>query len=248
MGVAVDRHGIGPDSLGEALAARPALVYLQPTVHSPTGVASGPARRRRIAVLLADARVPLVEDLALADLSWDAGAAPDRLARPRRHQRAVVGSLASASGAACASGSSGPRSPWPCARPGSRPPRTWASSAVSQVLAERALQASDEPAGRRALTDELSVRHRALTGALRSSLPAWSWVEPAGGLSLWVRIGTDGAAFARTARRHGVVVAGPEPLGVTSHPDHIRLAFAAPAPVLIEAVSRLCDAWHDRGP
>jgi DNA-binding transcriptional MocR family regulator len=69
IGVPVDRNGVVVDELARALETRPALVYLQSTVHSPTGAILTEPRRRRIADLVTAARVPLVEDLALADLA-----------------------------------------------------------------------------------------------------------------------------------------------------------------------------------
>ena len=58
----------------------------------------------------------------------------------------------------------------------------------------------------------LRARHDALTEALRAALPGWTWPEPDGGLTLWVRLpgtGTgpaDSGAFAQAALRHGVAV------------------------------------------
>src|SRR5437588_1917956 len=70
IGVPVDSRGVRVDALRSALADRPALVYLQSTLHSPTGVVLAEGRRDAIATLLAEARVPLVEDIALAGLAW----------------------------------------------------------------------------------------------------------------------------------------------------------------------------------
>src|SRR5207248_331718 len=75
-GVGVDRSGVRVDELAAALADRPALVYLQSTLHSPTGVVLSESRRHHIAGLITDARVPLVEDLALADLAWEPAPPP----------------------------------------------------------------------------------------------------------------------------------------------------------------------------
>ena len=54
----------------------------------------------------------------------------------------------------------------------------------------------------------LRDRHDALAGALRSLLPGWSWPEPDGGLTLWVRLPgpADSSAFAQAALRLGVAV------------------------------------------
>jgi DNA-binding transcriptional MocR family regulator len=97
----------------------------------------------------------------------------------------------------------------------------------------------------------LRSRHDALVGALRARLPDWTWPEPDGGLSLWVRLpgAIDGGAFAQAALRHGVAVVPSRLLSVTSGvaagqsgPDGevnscVRLAFIQPPDLLRTAVA-----------
>src|SRR5207248_7504004 len=92
IGVGVDRAGVRVDDLAAALSTRPALVYLQPTLHSPTGAILSESRRRAIAALLTETRVPLLEDLALADLAWEPSPPPIASYCPDASV-AVVGSL-----------------------------------------------------------------------------------------------------------------------------------------------------------
>src|SRR5438067_129182 len=92
VGVPVDDDGVRVDALSACLAVRPALVYLQSTVQSPTGSILPASRRRQIAALVADSHVPLVEDLALADLAWRDAPAPIAAEIPHASV-AVVGSL-----------------------------------------------------------------------------------------------------------------------------------------------------------
>src|SRR5690606_34319825 len=81
------------------------------------------------------------------------------------------------------------------------------SSAVSQLLAERIL-AAPAPG-----SEDLRARYEALAAALRRRLPSWTWPEPAGGLSVWVRLPSPAAAaFAQAALRNGVAVATAESL------------------------------------
>jgi DNA-binding transcriptional MocR family regulator len=121
------------------------------------------------------------------------------------------------------------------------------SSAVSQLLAERLLAATaadDRPL--QAQRRELRHRYDTLSGALRRLLPSWSWPEPRGGLSMWVRLpDTDADAFAQAALRQGVAVATAGALSPSAaHRDRIRLSFSGPPAELEEGVVRLAAAWR----
>jgi DNA-binding transcriptional MocR family regulator len=81
---------------------------------------------------------------------------------------------------------------------------------------------------------------------LTARLPAWTFVPPAGGLSLWVHTGIDGDELARRALLHGVTVAPGStasrgPVGRV----HLRLCFDRPALELDAATSRLRCAHDD---
>jgi len=99
-------------------------------------------------------------------------------------------------------------------------------------------------------------RRDALTGALRSCLPGWTWPEPEGGLTLWVRLPgpADSGAFAQAALRRGVALVpgrllsangaaayGKQRAGgpAAAASPHVRLAFAQPPDVLRAAARRL---------
>jgi DNA-binding transcriptional MocR family regulator len=249
-GVAVDGHGVRVDALEAALADRPALVYLQPTLHSPTGVVLSEARRRRIAALIQAARVPLVEDLALADLAWEP-APPPIAAQCGDASVAVIGSLSKLFWGGLRIG--WVRAPAPLATRFANVKATQdlGSSAVSQLLAERLLRSLHDPTSDHVdrLRGQLRARFDTLTAALRTSLPTWSWDRPAGGLSLWVRLPTPTAEpFAQAALRHGVAVATAPALSPsTHHADRLRLSFSGPPDRLEEGVRRLAAAWeHSR--
>jgi DNA-binding transcriptional MocR family regulator len=119
------------------------------------------------------------------------------------------------------------------------------SSVVSQLLADRLLRehASTFLPWRRA---DLRARYDVLAAALRRELPSWTWDEPAGGLSMWVRIPADAERFAHAALQHGVAVATAQPLspsGGVDQRDRLRLSFAASPDELVEGVRRLSSAW-----
>ena len=245
VGVPVDRDGVRVGALREALGAHPALVYLQPSLHSPTGVALTAGRRRQIAELLADARVPLVEDEALAGLAW--GELPPPIAAHAPDLPiAVVGSMSKLFWGGLRVGFV--RAPEPVALRFAwvKATHDLGSSAVSQVFAERLLASGARRAFVARRNRELQRRYRVLAGALARRLPSWSWTEPAGGLSLWVRLPVPVAEpFAQAALRHGVAVATAQPLSPAGgHDDRLRLSFSSPPADLREAVVRLAHAWH----
>jgi len=243
VGVPVDGDGVRPDELEVALAAHPALVFLQPTVQSPTGSVLTEARRRRVAELVRRYRVPLVEDLALADLSW-APAPPPVAALCPEASVAVVGSLSKVLWGGLRLGFV--RAPEPLALRFARVKATsdLGTSAVSQLLAERLLSGS--PGVWRIRSVELRRRYEVLAAALADRLNGWRFTEPSGGLSVWVSLGdVDGERFAQTALRHGVAVATATALSVSDrHADRIRVSFASPPAVLREGVERLGAAWE----
>lgn len=244
--VAVDRHGVRPDALAAALADRPALVHLQPPLHSPTGAVLSAPRRREVVDLVVDARVPLVEDRALADLSWRPAPAPIA-ALAREHPIAVVGSLSKRWWGGLRLG--WVRAPGPVAARIARVKATQdlGTSAVAQLFALRLLEHPAAPAALAARRTELRHRHDVLAAELAHRLPSWRWTTPAGGLSLWVRLPAPAAAaVAAAALDHGVAVATAD--GLSAAPgwhDHLRLSFAAPPAALREGIARLAVAWHE---
>ena len=124
----------------------------------------------------------------------------------------------------------------------------------------------------------LRARHDALTGALRAALPGWTWPEPDGGLTLWVRLPrpedpaarpvdrVDSGTFAQAALRQGVAVVpgrllsasaggGSGSAGGTSQAsEHLRLAFTQAPDVLARSAVALAAAGggvsrlHQGGP
>lgn len=242
--VAVDAEGVRVDGVRDALREHPVLAYLQPTLHSPTGAVLSASRRRTIAELLSAARVPLVEDHALAGLVWDTAPPPIAFDCPD-HPTAVVGSLSKLFWGGLRVGFV--RAPEPVALRVARVKATQdlGSSAISQLLAERLLA---HPATEGFVADrnrELRQRYGVLAAALSDQLPEWRWSEPHGGLSLWVRLPAVVAEpFAQAALRDGVAVATAEALAPSgSHLDHLRLSFAGPPAELRSAVGRLAATW-----
>jgi DNA-binding transcriptional MocR family regulator len=236
--------------LADALADRPALVYLQSTLHSPTGAVLTDSRRRKIATLIREARVPLVEDLALADLAWEP-APPPIASYCTDASVAVVGSLSKLFWGGLRIGWVRAPAPLAIRFANVKATQDLGSSAVSQVLAERLLRSLSAPESTYVdrLHRQLRSRYETLTLALSTRLPSWSWDPPSGGLSIWVQLPTpDAEAFAQAALRNGVAVATAPALSPsTRHADRLRLSFSGPPALLEEGVRRLAETWeHSR--
>lgn len=117
VGVPVDGDGVRPSALRDALACRPSLAYLQPTLHSPTGAVLTAARRQQVGELLARAPYPWWRTWPWPISPGTTCLPPSRPACPMLRSRSS-GRSASCSGAAYASASCGRRSHWLCALPG----------------------------------------------------------------------------------------------------------------------------------
>ena len=248
-GLPLDRNGVRVEALEEALADRPVLVYLQSVLHNPTGVVLTPDRRRRVAALLTASRVPLVEDVALAGLTW-ARPAPLIAAHAPDHPIAVVGSLSKLFWSGLRVGFV--RAPRPVAQRLARIKtiQDLGSSTVSQILAARLLQHPDTPVFTTRRNAELRQRFAVASRLLEQHLPEWSCSTPDGGLSLWIGLpGPYASRFATVALAHGVAVAPPESLSATGrHPDHLRLSITHPEPILRAGIERLAFAWQSFTP
>jgi DNA-binding transcriptional MocR family regulator len=237
--------------IADAVAAhQPALVYLIPSFHNPTG-ALLPAAARPDIVALARRHpdVTVIDDLAMVDLPLgEASAAggqkpPSPLAAlaPRLPNMVTVGSFSK-------SYWGGLRTGWVRAPEGIIARLAAAKAAADlgsppfqqAILAALVRERHDEILSGRA--DWTRDRYAAMASALQSLLPAWTWAPPAGGLTIWARLpgDADSSAFAQAALRRGVAVVPGRLLSVSSRRSPwLRLAFVRPPSELAAAVQTL---------
>ncbi|MEV7777595.1 PLP-dependent aminotransferase family protein [Kitasatospora sp. NPDC088351] len=246
-------HGApGPQGDGPAALARlaghirPRLVYLQPSVHNPTGLGMSARTRRAWAAVLAEHGLYTVEDNAYAELSLRDDSAPVPLAAQLpTAATATIGTLSKLFWG-------GLRLGWIRASTTVihrlaeiRKSVDLSCPVVEQLLAVRLLQGLPEARARRRaqLRERLAATERLLT----AEAPHWRWEHPAGGSALWVELpGADAEATAQLARRAGVlIVPGPAFSAVDGFRHHLRLPFAdqhgnlaAALPVLLRSAER----------
>ncbi|HEV3380086.1 MAG TPA: PLP-dependent aminotransferase family protein [Trebonia sp.] len=252
-----------PERLARAISreagARPALAYLVPTHHNPTGLVL-PAEERHQIVDLArqHPEVMFVDDMALADLPlassrYADGPQPPPLAAlvPRLPNVVTVGSFSKLYWG-------GLRTGWIRAPEGVIARLTAAKAAADMggtayqqaIVAALATGYHDEILKWR--SDWLQTRYDALAAALGAHLPSWQWTPPHGGLTIWAGLPgdlcgpggrfRDSDAFARAALDRGVAVTPGSLLSPSGAPSaHVRLAFTLPPEDLTEAVRTLAE-------
>ncbi|UVS78160.1 PLP-dependent aminotransferase family protein [Actinokineospora sp. UTMC 2448] len=233
--------GLDVGALVRALGERPALAYLVPTNHNPTGTSVSDLARRRIAA--AAAGTVIVEDEALADLGFTeplpaiSRYAPDRVL--------TIGSLAKTVWGGLRIG--WVRGPEPLIRRLARAKAVHdlGTDVPAQLAAAELVSTLDDLRAQRAAL--LRHRHDHLCALLRDLLPTWRFRPADGGQTLWVELPHgDGNSYAQTALRHGVAVLS----GTTLDPNgdsarFLRIPFLSPPDVLTDATQRLASAWRE---
>ncbi len=244
--IPIDEHGMRVDRAREAMTTgAPALIYIVPTYHNPTGVLLSEQRRRDLIALASHQRVPIVENLALMDTALTKFEPPPPLGATDRKLVISIGSLSTLFWA-------GLRIGWIRADKSvlGRLKRLKANldlgtPLIGQFIASRALERAADASCHR--TQQLRENYHHLTTLLRSQIPEWSWTEPAGGASLWARLPIGSATeYAQLAARHQVaLLPGPMFSPSGGHDNHLRIPFVLDATSMTEAVDRLKAAWVD---
>ncbi|MEU8226751.1 PLP-dependent aminotransferase family protein [Kribbella sp. NPDC048915] len=247
-GVPLDDAGIRPDLLEAALGEhQPAMLFVMPTFHNPTGRLMSANRRRQIAEVAARHGVVVVEDNAYS--AWDPAGPeiPPPLAAyaPDDAEVLTIGSVSKAVWGGLRIGWIRTSRPLVERLARHKALADLGSPVIDQALTARLLPRLSELTAARA---RLATGRKKLMGELLSSrLPEWEWEPPVGGSALWIRLpSTDARVFAQVALRHGVeVVAGHamDPSG--EHDDYVRIPFAYSEQVLDDAVGRLARAWQE---
>lgn len=227
-----------------ARQTRPAVTYLVPDFHNPTGALRSEEERAAVAHSLRHHQSIAIIDESMVELALDGQSMPPAFAG---HGGSIVsvGSLS--------------KPFWGGIRVGwLRVPATMVDAIVrsrvaldlgvppmEQLVAIDLLRNGAELLEHR--REQLRDSREATLDALARYLPDWRPTVPGGGLTVWCRLPEPlSTALVPRAARQGVsLAAGPSfaPEGGLNH--YVRIPYAQPAHVVHTAVERLRAAWQD---
>ncbi|GIJ62538.1 GntR family transcriptional regulator [Virgisporangium aurantiacum] len=239
--VPVTDAGLDVDAFAAAMrTVRPALAYLTPSFHNPTGSLVPVFGRQRLARAAAELRIPLIDDEVLVDLGFSDHPVP---VAAYMSDVITVGSLSKLVWG-------GLRVGWIRADAATvgklarlRAMHDLGGNTLSQLAAAHLVHDLDTV--RRHRVTLLRERHDHLVALLRRHLPDWRFTPALGGQTLWVTLpDTDASIYAQAALRLGVAVlpgSAFDPAG--GGRAQLRVPFVAAPATLTEVVHRLAAAW-----
>ncbi|MEV5054036.1 PLP-dependent aminotransferase family protein [Arthrobacter sp. LAR12-1-1.1] len=243
------RNGAGPLGAGgwdlEAMESallqqRPAMAYVVPDFHNPTGRLMPDAQRRRLVTAAASSGTVLVADETLRELNLD-GAASTPMAA---FSPAVVslGSLSKSHWAGLRTGWIRASEPLIQRFAAARTTLDLGGPVVEQLAAAHLVNAMTEPLPARLAA--LRENRNALLELIHAHLPGWEPEWPDGGLSLWCRLPAPiSTALAVVAPDVGIRLAAGPRFGVGgAFEQYLRLPFTLPPEQLETAVLALRSA------
>ena len=225
----------------------PALAYLIPDQHNPTGLTMPAEQRKQLGHIIVETRTRTVIDETMTDIWLDEPPPPPLAADVGRPDLVLtVGSMSK-------SFWGGLRIGWIRAEQATlatiaarRPSVDLGTAILEQLAAARLIGAADQVLPERR---EL-IRHRRelLRALLAEHLPDWrpcNTTLPAGGLSMWMRLPAPmSSALSAAASRLGVDIPPGPRFGVDGTLErYIRVPYALPDDQLAEAIPLLARAW-----
>jgi len=244
--LATDSAGIVPAALEQALVEhQPKALYVQAGPHNPTGRAPSIGRLRALALILDRHDTIVVEDCALAELTFGGRVRPELADLCRRATVVSIGSFSKVAWGGLRIGWL--RAPAPLIERTMhfRLATDLGASVPAQLLVLKLLPHLDELAERRRTTLAEAVGEA--TGRVRADFPEWRLHDPEGGSVLWVELPVeDTGPFCLLARRHGVHVAPGSAARAERAPDpHLRICVDRPWHIVDIGLQRLGLAWRD---
>ena len=219
----------------------PAVAYLMPDFHNPTGLVMDAAGRRLALQALQDAQTYVLIDETFAELNLDGVTLPAPAASFAGEGTVTIGSLSKAVWG-------GLRIGWARAAPAvihrlliERARTDLASPLFEQLVATRTFERLDAILAER--REVIRARRAALTRALDERLPGWRYTRPAGGLFVWVELPEpiSTSLSVEAARRDLFITPGPRFAAAGLLERHLRLPFTLAPEQLERAVEILAE-------
>ncbi|WP_018774305.1 MocR-like transcription factor YczR [Arthrobacter sp. 131MFCol6.1] len=222
------------------LQQRPAMAYVVPDFHNPTGRLMPDSQRRRLVKAAAASGTVLVVDETLRELNLDGGASTPMAA----FSPAVVslGSLSKSHWAGLRTGWIRASEPLIQRFAAARTTLDLGGPVVEQLAAAHLVNAMTEPLPARLAA--LRANRDVLVELMRTHLPGWEPEWPDGGLSVWCRLPAPiSTALAVVAPDVGIRLAAGPRFGVGgAFEQYLRLPFTLPPEQLETAVLALRSA------
>ncbi len=222
-GLRVEGYPAGPANLDAGSVSRAQVVYVQSSVHSPTGQVWTSEMLRHFATVVNSEGVLVIDDRSAADLVYDPDMQntgltglipPERLVTVGTMSKLFWGGL---------------RIGWIRGHPHTiarmadlKQTMDVTTSIVDQFLTVEALDTANIAASQRR---QLLVEHVESTiRVVREVCPGWEPATPSGGSGLWVDTGSDAIEYAMRAQARGVRIAdGPSFSASHGFETHVRL-------------------------
>lgn len=248
IGVPVEADGVDIDALEAAFARHPQLAVLIPSYQNPLGVTISDVKRRRIAQLAAQYRVPVAEDDPYSALAFDGRAPTPIKAYDEAGWVFYLGSFSKML-------APGLRVGWMVAPEALahkivtlRESIDLESSALTQRAVHEFLSRGLLPEHLRRLNAANAERCEALLAALETHFGgAATWTQPTGGLFVWMTLNDPSIdameRLPEAIEQHGVAYVPGSAFSVAGGAKNtVRLNFSACTPEQIaEGVTRLKD-------
>lgn len=245
LGIRRDAFGPRPEDLERLIAVQPpALVFLVPTCHNPTGSIMHEQRRREVLAICRRHDVLVVEDTTLADLVYNGDKPPHIASMGEIEDVVVIGSFSKALWGGLRTGFLRADRSLVLRLGRLKTARDMGGGLLDQAAVCAALPRLDEIIA--AARTRAAGNYAVISRLLHERLPEWEQTVPRGGYSVWCRLPSgQGDRFAATALSYGVGITS----GAAAAPqemllDHVRITCAADVPTLHEAVDRLAAAWQ----
>ena len=232
------------DALAQGLARQnPALGYLMPDNHNPTGRTMPAEHRARALDLAARQGTLLIADETMGELGFGATPPPFATHAPAGATTITIGSVG--------------KSIWGGLRIGwirstaaiiQRLARARAASDLGTPIMDQLMVADLLPRYDELLVDrrtQLREGYEAVRQRLATAFPQWRVPDVAGGLTLWVNLGAPlSSQLALAARSAGLLLpAGPRFSVDAAHERFVRIPFCLPRPDLDAGLDALERAW-----